>query len=82
MLKTKQPAGYKIWPYKMQHCFCCTHANWFRTNPDDEDSLEDMTVRCCYFPNEDKMVGIGANCSHFESTFATLKHISPDNVAF
>jgi hypothetical protein len=77
-----RPQGYKIWPYKMRHCFCCVHANWFRTAPDDEDSIEDMTVRCCYCPNGDKMVGIGTVCPYFESTFALLKSVCPDKVAF
>lgn len=74
--------GHKIWPYQMHHCFCCIHANWFRTEPSDEDSIEDMTVRCCYFPGEDKLVEIGTTCQHFKSTFAILKRYLPEKVAF
>lgn len=81
-MRQSRPQGHKIWPYQMKHCFCCIHANWFRTDPEDEDSIEDMTVRCRFFPNEDKFVGIGADCSHFKSTFRTLKEFLPEEVAF
>jgi len=75
------PKGRKIWPYQMKHCLCCINANWFRQDP-DSDYTDDMTVRCRYFPNEDKFVGIGAKCSHFASMFIILKDTQPNLVGF
>lgn len=67
MVKSKHTQGINIPAVQMRHCFACDNARYFIPDPDDEDSLEDMTVVCFYFPDADKLVGIGTDCSHFKN---------------
>lgn len=80
--RPKRPAGIRIRPDKMKHCLTCTRPTEFRSSPDDEDSIEDMTVKCVFFPNGDKTVGTGTDCRHHRSTFHTLKICLPQMISF